>query len=80
MKTTSTFKLRLIEQSIKASIAVKVHLRGDREAVGVSDMKSHGHTVLLTLDRNGGFVAVEPDDIISVWVPKLPAAFQSEAI
>jgi len=80
MKATTHYKLKLAIDARKNNIAVEVVLRGQAAPLKVSAIVNLAHTVLLTLDRQVGFVAVEPDEIISVWVPKLPPAFQQEAI
>jgi hypothetical protein len=76
VKTSTSYKLRLIEQALKHKIAVRVEVRGARDFLAVTAMRNIQHTILLTLDRNGGFAAVDPDDIFEVWVPKLPPPFQ----
>jgi hypothetical protein len=80
MKATTAWKLRLAESARKKELAVRMRVRGFSDELLVKEIRNLQHTVLLTLDRNGGFVAVDPDDIASVWVPALPPAFQQEAI
>ena len=79
MRTTSTFKLRLLEMALREEIGVSVRIRGDVEWLKVISMKNLGHSLMLTLDRNAGFIVVEPDEIGLVRVPKLPAAFQKSS-
>lgn len=76
MKASTAYKLTLARTAIKNELAVSMLIRGDREAVQVKGIRDLKHTVLLTLARNGGHLAVEPDDIVTVWVPKLPPSFQ----
>jgi hypothetical protein len=75
VNASTAYKLKLVRDSVKRGCPTSVTIRGVGSYMveGARDVK---HSILLTLAKNGGFIAVAPDDLVSVWVHDLPPAFQ----
>lgn len=79
MKAGTAYKLKLAYDAIKKGIPASVTIRG----VGsypVTAIRDAKHTITLTLADHKGFIAVDPDDIVSVWVHDLPPAFKGSQL
>lgn len=79
MKTTSSYKIKLIEEALKESIDVRVTVRGDGSR-DVSSLVNIQHTVLLYLGGSTNAIAVDPDEIMTVWVREVPSSLKPKAI
>lgn len=75
MKATTAYKMKLVADAVRKGIVASVSIRGvgTYRVLAARDQK---HSVLLTLADKGGFIATDPDEIVSVWVQELPPAFQ----
>lgn len=72
MKTSSTYKIQRLTAAITAGEKPQVMIRGDATAHRVQRLRNKGHSIELTLEKNGGFLIVDPDDILSVLVRSEP--------
>lgn len=79
MNSSAAYKLKLATDAAKKGIPLTVNIRG-MGGYAISDVRNAKHTVLLTLADNKGFVAVDPDEILSVWVHALPPAFEGSQL
>lgn len=73
MKTSTSFKLRTITRALKAGMRPKVTIAGVAAEYAVADLRNLNHSVVLELDRHGGFLTVDPEDITTVWVKAQPS-------
>jgi hypothetical protein len=78
MKTSSAYKLKIMKGAIYGGIVPFVTLRGQTERLGVTKVTNHQHSISLHIQRGGGILIVDPDDILSLWVPQLPDAKRPE--
>lgn len=72
MKTASAYKLQRLTAALKVGEKPDVMVRGDPAIHKVARMRNMQHSIELTLDRNQGFLIVEPDDVLSVKVRSQP--------
>ncbi|HIV77303.1 MAG TPA: hypothetical protein H9899_07245 [Candidatus Sphingomonas excrementigallinarum] len=72
MKTSSTYKLQRLTAALKVGEKPLVTIRGDVSPHRVQRLRNKQHSVELTLEKNGGFLIVDPDDILSVLVRSQP--------
>jgi hypothetical protein len=70
MKTSTTEKLNLMKEEIKAKRAVMVRIAGLAEEFTVVDLRQKQLNVELMLDRNNGRLFVDPDDIRAIRLLK----------
>lgn len=79
MSASTAYKLKLARDSVKRKCPTSVTIRGvgSYPVEGIRDVK---HSIILTLANNGGFIAVAPDDLVSVWVHELPPAFEESRL
>ena len=72
-KTSAAFQIKIMRDALAQGIMPYVTLRGQTERYPVRAVKNHGHSLTLTLDRAGGHLILDPEEMQSVWVPQLPA-------
>lgn len=72
MKTSTSYKLQRLNQAIRAGEKPEVVIRGTAEIHKVARLRNRQHSIELTLDRNAGFLIVDPDDVLSVKVRSQP--------
>lgn len=66
MKTTTAEKLSLMKAEFKAKRSVHIRLDGLTEEFIVKDVRQRQTNVELLLDRRGGRLIVDPDDIRAI--------------
>lgn len=80
MKTSASFKIKMIRDALAQGIGPKITLRDDTEGVfSVAAVRNHGHSLMIEIARGGGFIVIDPDDILTVWLPKLPEKIDPDA-
>ena len=72
MKTSSTYKLQRLSAAIKVGEKPLVTIRGDPEPLRIQRLRNKQHSVELALEKNGGFLIVDPDDILAILVRSQP--------
>lgn len=73
MKTSSTYKLQRLAAALAAGEKPTVMVRGEVTPNRVQRLRNKQHSIELTLEKNGGFLIVDPDDILSVLVRSQPS-------
>lgn len=72
MKTSSTYKLQRLSAALLAGEKPQVMIRGEATPHRIQRLRNRQHSVELTLEKNRGFLIVDPDDILSVLVRSQP--------
>ncbi|SFJ48893.1 hypothetical protein SAMN03159338_1538 [Sphingomonas sp. NFR04] len=72
MKTASTYKIQRAQAAIAAGEKPAIAIRGIADLQRVSAILNKGFALELTLERNAGFLIVDPDDILAVHVRSRP--------
>jgi methionyl-tRNA synthetase len=80
VKTSTSYKVRLIELACKQGTKVRVRIRGG-ERYDVLNLANAKHSLILTVqDDDWGkpnpYVCIDPDDLLYVWVDALPPSFE----
>ncbi|MCG7348868.1 hypothetical protein [Sphingomonas sp. ACRSK] len=72
MKTSSTYKLQRLSAAIKVGEKPQVIIRGEATSHRIQRLRNKQHSVELALEKNGGFLIVDPDDILAILVRSQP--------
>jgi hypothetical protein len=73
VKTSTTYKIQLIQRAIKDGQKPEIMLRGSDLTYKVEALRNRGHSLEITIDRRGGVLAIDPDDILVARFVSLPA-------